>query len=494
MQILQAKHALSAAVASLIGCSAISSAYADQDRVRYGTRTSQFTSAACQRSRNVVPFARIQEPNSDEHKQAVAADRAKKFPEAIQLFQKIDRDDIAAISRLSATTPWLDVIDGKYVGSLIDARSKLGYYYQNGLGVQQSYSQAAGWYQKAISTVIFDDRGCEIIGDAGGAFAQLGLLYAYGLGVPRDRNKTQDLWDKLPSYSAYKILLNNGALPQTYAEFQRMDFRAVASKLPQRIDAQPEAEAKRREPAKPVAAAPSSKDYNALLDKVVSEDSVGWKYNKYEKGSMHGAKRWLYDGEDGDGSIKIRGMYSNIGGAYGAVIVKIAPDGQVICLKYDDEFGNCRKPYDPVKVRREQVIEAKNATDQKSLKNQAETAGGTLFRCQDFVSSQRAQELLLVNERNRTVLITSIGLQCTVLYRDGDFRSLIVEPGLGCTLTPSEPVHQKVEFFDISDDRGVRISEVSDDSGVAMSVTLMFRSGVLSRDGSPIEQCHKPHS
>ena len=383
------------------------------------------------------------------------------------------------------------MIDRKYVDSLVDARIRLGYYYQNALGVQQSYSRAADWYQKAINTVIFDDRGCEIAGDRGGAFAQLGLLYAYGLGVDRDRAKARELWDQLPSYSAYKILIQNGALPNTYAEFQQMDVRAVASKLPQRIDTQAQAAATRREPAKPVAAA-SSGDYNALLDKIVSDDSVGWKYNEYEKGSMHGARRWLYDGDDG--SIQIRGMYSNAGGSSGAVIVKFTRDGQVICLKYDDEFGECRKPYDPVQVRREQAVAARNAADQERLKQQAEMAGGEMFRCKDIMPSERAQEIIRVNERNRTVLITSVGVQCTVLYRDGDFRSLIVEPGLGCALTPSEPVHQKVEFFHTADDRGVRASEVSDETGVAMSVTLMFGSGILSVDGEASQQCWKPHS
>jgi TPR repeat protein len=66
----------------------------------------------------------------------------------------------------------------------VEAQNWLGYTYEHGLGVQQSYADAVEWYTKAA--------------DNGVAAAQsnLGLMYLAGKGVPRDYGKAFALFDK----------------------------------------------------------------------------------------------------------------------------------------------------------------------------------------------------------------------------------------------------------------------------------------------------------
>jgi TPR repeat protein len=61
------------------------------------------------------------------------------------------------------------------------AMNNIGFLYQNGLGVAQSYAEAAKWYRQ---------------GATGGDFRaqfHLGYLYDQGLGVPHDENMARQL-------------------------------------------------------------------------------------------------------------------------------------------------------------------------------------------------------------------------------------------------------------------------------------------------------------
>ena len=57
---------------------------------------------------------------------------------------------------------------------VVDAQARLGYMYEEGLGVGQDYGQAAKWYERAAAQ-----------GDAG-AQNNLANLYEQGLGVTQD--------------------------------------------------------------------------------------------------------------------------------------------------------------------------------------------------------------------------------------------------------------------------------------------------------------------
>jgi len=62
------------------------------------------------------------------------------------------------------------------------ARVKLGSYYDYGLGVNQNYAEAVNWYSKAISASLVSGGDMPARGTA---MRNLGILYAYGLGVQR---------------------------------------------------------------------------------------------------------------------------------------------------------------------------------------------------------------------------------------------------------------------------------------------------------------------
>jgi hypothetical protein len=61
------------------------------------------------------------------------------------------------------------------------AMNNIGFLYQNGLGVAQSYAEAAKWYQQGVTS-----------GDFRAQF-HLGYLYDQGLGVPHDENMARQL-------------------------------------------------------------------------------------------------------------------------------------------------------------------------------------------------------------------------------------------------------------------------------------------------------------
>jgi len=92
-----------------------------------------------------------------------------------------------------------------------EAQTYMGYLYENGLGVDQNYGEAAKWYRRAA--------------DQGNAFAQgnLGYLYENGLGVPQDYGQAAH-WYQLGADQGYDYaqgslgyLYENGyGVPQSY--------------------------------------------------------------------------------------------------------------------------------------------------------------------------------------------------------------------------------------------------------------------------------------
>jgi hypothetical protein len=104
----------------------------------------------------------------------------------------------------------------EYANGLAQARVMIGNYYQNGVAVRQDYAEAAAWYQKASNTT--DPTGERtLFGNV--AAKNLGLLYAYGLGVPQNRATARQLWETWPAGSGGNRgllrLLDADALPKT---------------------------------------------------------------------------------------------------------------------------------------------------------------------------------------------------------------------------------------------------------------------------------------
>jgi tetratricopeptide (TPR) repeat protein len=148
-----------------------------------------------------------------DYRKAKADDKAGNYTEALPLWQKFEAQ---------ASDP----------EGLAFARSGIGKYYLSGYAVQQNYTEAARWYQKAVDTR--DTHGGETgIGRA--AKHSLGLLYAYGLGVPRDRAKARQIWVSMgggtPNADDLVKLLDNNALPRTYisSTFRQEEDEALAA-------------------------------------------------------------------------------------------------------------------------------------------------------------------------------------------------------------------------------------------------------------------------
>jgi hypothetical protein len=80
-----------------------------------------------------------------------------------------------------------------YADCLGGARGDIGELYFFGSGVAQDYAEAARWFEKAISTQIPPDSGGGII-EIPRWKMELGVLYAYGLGVAKDPQHAQQLW------------------------------------------------------------------------------------------------------------------------------------------------------------------------------------------------------------------------------------------------------------------------------------------------------------
>jgi hypothetical protein len=105
--------------------------------------------------------------------------------------------------------------------ALAIAETKIGYSREE----QRDYSQAAAWYGRAISN---NTDGAMV------ANVRLGLLYAYGLGVPRDLQQTRRLFEAHGRGNGWDYLLDHNALPskieQVTPEYVESVKRAVADK------------------------------------------------------------------------------------------------------------------------------------------------------------------------------------------------------------------------------------------------------------------------
>jgi hypothetical protein len=149
---------------------------------------------------------------------AFAAEKAGNYTEAMRVWRKIDAEpevDVAYPGGKGNVQLGGFTSAGLYVDGLAEARYKIAYYYEFGLGLNRNYTEAAAWYQKAVSTTDLNGNG-TLFGTW--ATKRLGFLYAYGLGVSQDRAKARQLWAGLPegvdNGKAYVRLLDNNALPQ----------------------------------------------------------------------------------------------------------------------------------------------------------------------------------------------------------------------------------------------------------------------------------------
>jgi hypothetical protein len=144
-------------------------------------------------------------PTANAFPLALAADQAGNSAEAIRLFEEVDRTG------------------GGFPAAV--ARFRLGTHYQAGVGVPQDYAAAARWYSKSIDLTPPD------IDPPLSVYLQLGALYFYGDGVPRNPAMARTLWAKIPVGSRYIRLMNAGLLPKTLDELNRLDAGDAVARL-----------------------------------------------------------------------------------------------------------------------------------------------------------------------------------------------------------------------------------------------------------------------
>lgn len=97
------------------------------------------------------------------------------------------------------------------------AQIKIGFMYENGWGVDQSYIEATNWYQRAIDG-----------GDPEGSVA-MAKLHAYGRGLPRDYNRVEVLINDAGEkgyYHAYYVMgdFHNDANAFGFNTSQALDY------------------------------------------------------------------------------------------------------------------------------------------------------------------------------------------------------------------------------------------------------------------------------
>jgi TPR repeat protein len=105
--------------------------------------------------------------------------------------------------------------------------------------------------------------------------------------------------------------------------------------------------------------------YNAILDKIVAEDSRAWAYNKYAENSMD--EGTITSGAFGKGSYTLRGNFHYIAGGSGWVEAHFS-GGALSCLRFWDFPNECRPQYDIAKIeaqRRQQAEIDRQAARQR---------------------------------------------------------------------------------------------------------------------------------
>lgn len=148
---------------------------------------------------------------------AYAAEKAHNYAEAMQLFQKISNESSDPLS-------------------VAMADAHIGSFYEKGLGTTQNYRQAAYWYQKAA----------DLHAGATGAELQLGILYAYGLGVPRNLAKAREIFYGMGGEGdLWLALLDTNKLPANPDEVTPQLFREALAERQRREEAAAAAEYKR---------------------------------------------------------------------------------------------------------------------------------------------------------------------------------------------------------------------------------------------------------
>jgi hypothetical protein len=147
----------------------------------------------------------------DTFRQASAADQSHNYVQAMQLWMKILREG----SGITYTNPDSEAKNRNEILIRTKAEYYIGYYNELGLGVPQDYRQAAYWYQKSLSNQVFDF----------GANFRLGMLYAWGRGVPQDRQRARALFTAAQQIHVVELLDAN-ALPENPD-----DVKAAISRL-----------------------------------------------------------------------------------------------------------------------------------------------------------------------------------------------------------------------------------------------------------------------
>jgi len=112
-----------------------------------------------------------------------------------------------------------------------------------GRGIARDYAEAAHWYEKSLNTKIPPEGGST---SQPQWQMQLGILYAYGLGVPKDPLRARQLWSGSadlsqvsPKGSALTRLMKYNALPKTMENWEifREEVKTVNARLEEK-DAQ----------------------------------------------------------------------------------------------------------------------------------------------------------------------------------------------------------------------------------------------------------------
>ena len=146
--------------------------------------------------------------SSHDYAAASAAAAAGDYPEALRLFHKIDAQGLSGAP--------LDFRRAmQFRNELAGAQEQIGEFYEKGLGVQQSYPDAAAWYRKAMGAGSLGNPSFEPM--AVQARLRLGFLYANGLGVPRDRLMAKSLFLSSQAAESNHLvsLLDQGLLPRS---------------------------------------------------------------------------------------------------------------------------------------------------------------------------------------------------------------------------------------------------------------------------------------
>lgn len=99
--------------------------------------------------------------------------------------------------------------------NFVPAQLLAGYFCENGIGVQQDYSAAVSWYQKAA------DAGHD------GALLNLGICYAFGRGVEKNTEKAIELYEKSAQAGNSSAMFNLATLYQCGTDIQQDYSKAL---------------------------------------------------------------------------------------------------------------------------------------------------------------------------------------------------------------------------------------------------------------------------